>query len=58
MKKVLDADFKLLKPIGKNKKGKIFKSFGGIVSGVEGIAFSNKEFFKPINIRYEKSYSI
>ncbi len=44
-----DSDrFKLLKPLGKFKKGHIFDSFGGLVSGIEDIKFNNKEYFKLV----------
>lgn len=51
-KKIIDCDFELLKPIGEWEVGKVFKSFGGIVSGVNEIDFLNKEYFKPVNIEY------
>ena len=50
----MKENFKLLKPFGKYKKGKIFDSFGGLVKGVscdntnQKINFDNKEFFKLI----------
>lgn len=59
---VIDMDFKLLKDIPPRlirdgsktmKAGEVFKSFGGLVSGVRGIDFSNKEYFEPINIKYQ-----
>jgi hypothetical protein len=46
--------FKLLKPFGEHKKGKVFESFGGLVKGIscnvtnQKINFDNKEFFKLI----------
>jgi hypothetical protein len=46
--------FKLLKPFGKNKKGKVFDSFGGLVCGITcnetgtKIRFDDKEYFKLI----------
>ncbi len=51
--------FQLLKPITVNETfpnkrvttisvGKRFKHFNGLVSGVNGINFTNKEYFKPI----------
>lgn len=53
MKKIIiDSDFKLKKNLGKYKKGKVFESFSGLVSGVDSILFLNKEYFEPINIKY------
>ncbi len=40
--------FKLLKPLGIYKKGHKFDCFGGLVSGVGGILFTNKEYFRFI----------
>jgi hypothetical protein len=46
--------FKLLKPFGYYKKGKIFESFGGLVRGItcdktnQKINFDNKEYFKLV----------
>jgi len=40
--------FKLLKPIGKWKAGRIIDCFNGLVTGVSGIPFTNKEYFKLI----------
>lgn len=48
--------FRLLKPIGDFKVGKKFDHFGGIVSGVDKINFTNKEYFEPVYAR--KKYSI
>jgi len=38
--------FVLLKPIGSCKIGKVFDCFDGLVSGVDGIPFTNKEYFR------------
>jgi hypothetical protein len=46
--------FKLLKPFGKHKKGKIFESFGGLVCGItdnktnQTIRFDDKNYFTLI----------
>ena len=40
--------FLLLKDLGEYKKGHIFESFNGLVSGVEGIPFYKREYFKLI----------
>ena len=54
MGKELKDRFKLLKKVGKYKKGKIFESYGGLVRGIitpeteEPINFDNKEFFKLV----------
>lgn len=53
-KHIIDSDFKLLKNLGKYKKGKIFKSFGGLVSGIEDKSFLDKEYFEPTNIKYKE----
>lgn len=43
--------FKLIKPFGDYKKGKIFDSFGGLIIGIgcnktnQKINFDNKEYF-------------
>lgn len=47
----MEIKFKLLKPIGIYKKGKVFDCFGGLVSGVGGIDFTNTEYFKPIKAK-------
>jgi hypothetical protein len=59
----LQDGFVLLKPIGHFKKGKVFESFGGLVSGVavgEGtqIKFSDPEWFRPKKIKAPKSHRI
>lgn len=42
--------FKAIKTAGgKFKKGKVFDCFGGMVIGVDGIPFTNKEYFKPFH---------
>lgn len=54
MGKNIRDKFILLKKVGKHKKGKIFESFGGLVSGIvveidgkdETIRFDNTEYFK------------
>lgn len=43
--------FRLIKPIGKFKIGKKISCYGGLVSGVDGIKFTNKEYFKPIKTK-------
>lgn len=40
--------FKLLKDYKSFKKGQTFECFDGLVSGVDGIPFTNKEYFKPV----------
>lgn len=40
--------FTLIKPLGGLKPGKIFDSFGGLVSGIDGISFSNTEYFRRV----------
>lgn len=57
MKKIIDADFKLKKDYGSFKKGHVFNSYGGLVSGVQDIKFTDKEWFEPLNIK-ESSESI
>lgn len=55
---VTDIDFRLLKDIkGEDgqvmaKKGRKFKSYAGLVSGVLGKRFDNKDWFEPVNIQY------
>lgn len=39
--------FKLKKKIGNKAVGTVFDHFGGLVSGVDGINFTNKEYFEP-----------
>lgn len=51
-KRVKDATFKLLKPLEGWKKGHVFECFGGLVSGVCGISFTNKEYFKVHKVVY------
>ena len=50
MEKIIDCDFRLEKDFGIFKKGHIFKSYGGLVSGVDAISFLDKEWFTPVNI--------
>ncbi len=38
--------FKLLKPLGIYKPGKIFDSYDGLISGVGEISFTNTDYFK------------
>lgn len=46
--------FKLIKPFGDYKKGKVFDSFGGLVMGIycdktkQKVNFDNKEYFKLV----------
>lgn len=46
--------FKLIKPLGTWKAGKVFDSFGGLVSGVKcdktgkSVSFTDKEYFKLV----------
>jgi hypothetical protein len=57
----MEDEFKLIKPFGKYKKGKVFESFGGLVCGIscdltnKKINFDNKSFFKLIQKKYEKT---
>jgi len=50
----MNDKFKLIKPFGSYKKGRIFESFGGIVRGIccdqtnEKINFDNKEYFELV----------
>lgn len=51
----MEDKFKLIKPFGDYKKGKIFDSFGGLVTGIccekinQKINFDNNEYFKIVN---------
>jgi len=40
--------FRLLKPIGIYKVGHLFDCFGGLVSGVNGISFTDEDYFKIV----------
>lgn len=33
------------------KKGKVFETFGGLVSGVDGIQFLNRNWFRPTFVK-------
>jgi hypothetical protein len=46
-----DIKFKLLKDMGRFKKGMTLNTFGGLVSGVDGISFLNTEYFEIVKAR-------
>lgn len=50
MEKIIDCDFRLEKDFGAFKKGHIFKSYGGLVSGIDAISFLDKNWFTPVNM--------
>lgn len=50
MEKIIDCDFRLEKDFGAFKKGHIFKSYGGLVNGIDAISFLDKDWFTPVNI--------
>ena len=52
--KGLKGKFKVKKSIGRFKKDAIVDSFGGIVSGIDGIPFTNKEYFHPAWMKEKK----
>ena len=46
--------FRVIKPVGNYQIGKKLPCFNGLVSGVNGIPFTNKEYFKPIKSKLIK----
>lgn len=51
---IMKDRFKLIKPFGDYKKGRIFDSFGGLVRGIicdntnQKVNFDNKEYFRLV----------
>jgi hypothetical protein len=57
---IIDMNFKLLKDIPAKreeenviKAGKIFRCYNGLISGVRGIKFTDKNYFEAVNIKYK-----
>lgn len=58
----MEGRFRLKKSIGNNKKGKVFDSYGGLVSGVAlfgddkvAVLFTNKQFFELVTDKGKKT---
>ena len=53
---IIDAKFKLKQDLETWRKGRVFDCMGGLVSGVCGIPFTNKEYFEMTYVKYSQDH--